>query len=235
MPLLKGSAYDGVSIRNLLTMSSGVAFNEDYLDFNSDINRMGRVLAIGGSMDDFAAGLVARDAEPGSKMHYVSIDTHVLGMVIAGATGRDPAELMDERIVKRMGLEASPVMLTDSEGTAFVLGGLNLRTRDYARIGQMFLQGGLWQGQQIVPADWVAASTRLQAPGGAGYGYQWWVPRDTADHGNDYFAHGIYGQYIYINPEARSVIAVNAADRGFREPGVDDENLAMLRAIAQAE
>ncbi|PCD75596.1 serine hydrolase domain-containing protein [Pseudothioclava arenosa] len=235
VPLLKGSAYEGVSIRNLLTMSSGVAFNEDYLDFNSDINRMGRVLAIGGSMDDFAAELVARDAEPGSKMHYVSIDTHVLGMVIAGATGRDPAELMDERIVKRMGLEASPVMLTDSEGTAFVLGGLNLRTRDYARIGQMFLQGGLWQGQQIVPADWVAASTRLQAPGGAGYGYQWWVPRDTADHGNDYFAHGIYGQYIYINPEARSVIAVNAADRGFREPGVDDENLAMLRAIAQAE
>ena len=234
-PLLKGSAYDGVSIRNLLTMSSGVAFNEDYLDYNSDINRMGRVLAIGGSMDDFAASLATREAAPGSRMHYVSIDTHVLGMVIAGASGRDPAELMDERIVKRMGLEASPVMLTDSAGTSFVLGGLNLRTRDYARIGQMFLQDGRWQGQQIVPVDWVAASTGLRAPGGAGYGYQWWVPKDTAAHGNDYFAHGIYGQYIYINLETRTVIAVNAADRGFREAGVDDENLAMLRAIAQAE
>jgi hypothetical protein len=234
-PGLKGSAYDGATIRDVLTMSSGVAFNEDYLDFNSDINRMGRVLAIGGSMDAFAAGLIRREATPGARMHYVSIDTHVLGMVIAGATGRDPAALMQERIIQPLGLEASPVMLTDSEGTAFVLGGLNLRTRDYARIGQMFLQGGLWQGQQIVPADWVAASTGLQAPGGAGYGYQWWVPKDTAAHGNDYFAHGIYGQYIYINPETRTVIAVNSADRGFREAGVDDENLAMLRAIAQSE
>ena len=233
-PLLEGSAYDGATIHDVLTMSSGVAFNEDYLDYNSDINRMGRVLALGGSMDEFAASLKTRETEPGSRMHYVSIDTHVLGMVVKGATGRDPSELMDELIVKPLGLEASPVMLTDSEGTSFVLGGLNLRTRDYARIGQMFLQLGKGIGGQIVPQDWVAASTRLQAPGGAGYGYQWWVPKDTAAHGGDYFAHGIYGQYIYVNPKARMVIAVNSADLGFREAGVDDENLAMLRAIAQA-
>jgi hypothetical protein len=168
-------------------------------------------------------------------MHYVSIDTHVLGMVIAGATGRDPVDLMQERIVARMGLEASPVMLTDGEGTGFVLGGLNLRTRDYARIGQMFLQGGQWQGEQIVPADWVAASSRHQAPGGAGYGYQWWVPVDSAQHGNDYQAQGIYGQFIYVNPETRTVIAANMADRNFEDAGVDAENLAMFRAIAQSD
>ena len=234
VPSLKGSAYEGVSIRDVLTMSSGVHFDEDYMKFSSDINRMGRVLALGGSMDGFAASLKTRDTAPGSHMHYVSVDTHVLGMVIQGATGRDPVDLMEERIIAPMGLESSPVMLTDGEGTGFVLGGLNLRTRDYARIGQMFLQGGFWNGRQIVPADWVAASTSHQAADGAGYGYQWWVPKDNADFGKDYMAQGIYGQFIYINPARKVVIAVNAVDLGFAAAGVTDENLAMFRQLAQA-
>jgi len=233
-PTLAGSAYDGATIRDVLTMSSGVAFDEDYMDFNSDINRMGRVLALGGSMNAFAASLQARASAPGTHMHYVSIDTHVLGMVIAGATGRDPVTLMEDRIIRPMGLEASPEMLTDGEGTGFVLGGLNLRTRDYARIGQMFLQHGFWNGRQIVPAEWVAASTSHQAADGAGYGFQWWVPRDNASYGGDYMAQGIYGQFIYVNPARRVVIAVNSADRGFDEPGVTNENLAMFRQLAQA-
>lgn len=234
VPSLKGSAYEGVSIRDVLTMTSGVHFDEDYMKFSSDINRMGRVLALGGSMDGFAASLKTRATAPGSHMHYVSVDTHVLGMVIQGATGRDPVDLMEERIIAPMGLESSPVMLTDGEGTGFVLGGLNLRTRDYARIGQMFLQGGFWNGRQIVPADWVAASTAHQAADGAGYGYQWWVPKDNANFGNDYMAQGIYGQFIYINPARKVVIAVNAADLGFAADGVTDENLAMFRQLAQA-
>ncbi len=233
-PGLKGSAYEGTTIRDVLTMSSGVAFNEDYMDFNSDINRMGRVLALGGSMDGFAASLKTRAADPGSHMQYVSIDTHVLGMVIKGATGRDPVDLMAERIIAPMGLEASPVMLTDGEGVGFVLGGLNLRTRDYARIGQMILQRGQWNGQQIVPADWVETSTRHQAADGAGYGFQWWVPKDNALNGNDFMAQGIYGQFIYINPARRVVIAVNSADRGFAAAGITAENLAMFRQLAQA-
>ncbi|MGD9917357.1 MAG: serine hydrolase domain-containing protein [Paenirhodobacter sp.] len=232
-PSLKGSAYDGATIRDVLTMSSGVAFNEDYMDFNSDINRMGRVLALGGSMDAFAASLKTRATPPGSHMHYVSIDTHVLGMVIRGATGRDPVDLMQERIIAPMGLEAAPEMLTDGEGTGFVLGGLNMRTRDYARIGQMFLQKGVWNGRQIVPADWVAASTAHQAADGAGYGFQWWVPKDNAAHGGDYMAQGIYGQFIYVNPAVRVVIAVNSADRGFDAAGITDENLAMFRQLAE--
>lgn len=232
-PALTGSAYEGVSLRDALTMSSGVAFNEDYMDFNSDINRMGRVLALGGSMDAFAASLNTRATEPGSHMHYVSIDTHVLGMVIQGATGRDPVDLMAERIIQPMGLEASPEMLTDGEGVGFVLGGLNLRTRDYARIGQMYLQNGFWNGRQIVPADWVAASVAHQAADGAGYGFQWWVPRDNARHGGDYMARGIYGQYIYVNPAQQTVIAVNSADRDFDSDAADDENLAMLRLLAE--
>lgn len=229
-PQLKGSAYEGVTIHDILTMSSGVAFDEDYLDFNSDINKMGRVLALGGSMDDFAAGLKVREAEPGSKWHYVSVDTHVLGMVIRGATGKDIPELMESRIIAPLGLKAAPIMLTDGLGVSFVLGGLNMRSRDYARMGQMVLQKGQWQGKQVVPADWIATATSPQAKDGTAYGYQWWIPKDASP--GEVMAQGIYGQYIYINPSLDVVIAVNAADRGFEDAGVADGNIAMLRAIA---
>jgi CubicO group peptidase (beta-lactamase class C family) len=229
-PLLKGSAYDGATIHDVLTMSSGVAFNEDYLDFYSDINKMGRVLALGGSMDGFAAGLTLREADPGARFHYVSIDTHVLGMVIRGATGKDIPELMEDRILAPLGLQAAPYYLTDGDGVSFVLGGLNLTTRDYARFGQMVLQGGKWQGMQVVPEDWVMAMTSPQAKDGSDYGYQWWVPANPSP--GEVMAQGIYGQYIYINPSLGVVIAVNAADRGFEEPGVSDGNIAVLRALA---
>ena len=229
-PELAGSAYDGASVHDVLTMSSGVAFNEDYLDFYSDINKMGRVLALGGSMDAFAAGLTTREAEPGSRWHYVSIDTHVLGMVIRGATGRDIPELMEEKLLGPLGLQDDVVMLTDGDGVSFVLGGMNMTTRDYARLGQMVLQKGEWQGQQIVPADWIAASTSPQADDGSAYGYQWWIPANAS--AGEVMAQGIYGQYIYINPGLGVVIAVNAADRGFEDAGVSDGNVAMLRGIA---
>lgn len=228
-PDLKGSAYDGTTIRQVLNMASGVKFNEDYLDFHSDINRMGRVLALGGSMDGFTAGLKVRESEPGTEWQYVSIDTHVIGMIIAGATGRDPADLMVERIIQPLGLEAEPYFLTDGEGTAFVLGGLNMRTRDYARFGQMILQKGEWQGRRIVSADWIDTSTSRSAPGGALYGFQWWMPENA---GGDIMAQGIYGQYIYISPQHDTVIVVNAADRAFRNDGVGAVNEAMLKAIA---
>ncbi|MCP5036748.1 MAG: serine hydrolase [Rhodobacteraceae bacterium] len=238
-PDLAGSAYDGASLRNVLNMASGVEFDEDYLDFWSDINKMGRVLAMGGSLDDFAAALDEHRNQPGEGWHYVSIDTHVIGMVARGATGRSVPELLQEKVLVPMGLEAAPYYVTDGHGAAFVLGGLNLRTRDYARFGQMFLQGGAWNGAQIVPSDWVAASTKPSAPtrtGSTQYGYQWWIASDALSDGSggEYFARGVYGQYIYINEGANVVIAVNSADRLFREPGSFEQNLSAFRAIAAA-
>jgi CubicO group peptidase (beta-lactamase class C family) len=129
-----------------------------------------------------------------------------------------------------MGFETAPYYLTDGEGVSFVLGGMNMQTRDYARFGQMVLQGGEWQGVQVVPEAWVLTMTSPQAKDGSDYGFQWWIP-DNATPG-EVMAQGIYGQYIYINPGLGVVIAVNSADRGFEEPGVDDGNIAMLRAIA---
>jgi CubicO group peptidase (beta-lactamase class C family) len=233
-PTLKGSAYDGATVRHVLNMASGVTFDEDYLDQNSDINKMGRVLALGGSMDGFAADLKETFVAPGTDWQYVSIDTHILSMVIRGATGREIAPLLSEKIIQPMGLEESPYYLTDGNGVAFVLGGLNLRTRDYARMGQMFLQNGEYNGTQIVPADWVAASTVPSAPTSAGeygYGYQWWMPKDGRE--GEFLARGIYGQYVYINRPLGVVIATNAADRKFREDGVGDYNIDIFRILAE--
>jgi CubicO group peptidase (beta-lactamase class C family) len=232
-PALEGGAYAGATIRNVLQMSSGVVFDEDYLDQSSDINRMGRVLALGGSMDEFAAALTETFAPAGEMWTYVSIDTHILSMVVRGATKRPIAELMSEKIIAPMGLERAPYYLTDGFGTAFVLGGLNLTTRDYARMGQMFLQRGQYNGRQIVPADWVDASTAASAPtaaGAIGYGYQWWIPQGAA--AGEFMARGIYGQYVYVNRARGVVIATNAADRKFREEGVSQQNIAIFRAIA---
>ena len=231
VPALRGGAYEGVALRDVARMSSGVAFDEDYFDFFSDINRMGRVLALGGSMDGFAAGLEGRIGPAGARWQYVSIDTHVLGMAIRAATGQSIAELMETRLFAPVGLDPEPFYLTDGHGVAFVLGGLNMTTRDYARLGWLVAQGGRWDGRQLVPAEWVARSTAPQVPGGH-YGYQWWIPPDP--QGGEVYARGIYGQYLWIDPARGVVIALNAADRNFRAPGAEAGAVAMFRRIAAA-
>ena len=233
-PSLAESAYAEATIRDVLQMSSGVTFDEDYLAFNSDINKMGRVLGLGGSMDAFTTGQDESFAAPGETWQYVSIDTHVLGMVIRGATGRSIAELLSEKIIAPLGFEAEPYYLTDGPGVAFVLGGLNTTTRDNARFAQMIAQGGEWQGAQVVPADWVAASIAPSAnteEGQIGYGYQWWIPVGAAP--GEVMGRGIYGQYIYIDQGRNVVVATHAADRKFRDPGVAEQNVEIFRLIAE--
>ncbi len=232
-PDLTGSAYDRATIRDVLNMASGVAFDEDILDFNSDLNRMGRVLALGRSMDGFTSGLTETAGPPGETWRYVSVDTHVLGMVIRGATNRSIPDLMSEKIIAPLGFETEPLYVTDGYGVAFVLGGLNLTTRDAGRFGQMFLNRGALAGRRIVPEDWVDASTTPTPPDPPTqplYGYQWWIPRDAI--GGEFMAEGIYGQYIYINRPLGVVIAANSADRDFR--GKTEGNIEVLRAIARA-
>lgn len=235
VPELAGSAYEGASIRNVLQMSSGVVFDEDYLDYNSDINKMGRILALGGKMDEFAAGLKERFAAPGETWKYTSIDTHIVGMVARRATGRSLSDLMADKLMGPMGLEGSAAYLTDGVGVAFALGGLNITTRDYGRFAQMVLQDGRWNGAQIVPAAWLDAATAPSAPtkpGKIGYGYQWWIPVGAPP--GQVMGRGIYGQYMLIDDASQVAIVITAADRGFRRSGVHDSNMAMLRQIIAA-
>ncbi|WP_170367907.1 serine hydrolase domain-containing protein [Ruegeria arenilitoris] len=234
-PKLQGSAYETATIRNVLNMASGVTFDEDYLDPKSDINRMGRVVALGGELDDFAASLKDSFAAPGETWQYVSIDTHVIGMVIRGATGQSVTALLDEKILQHLGLERDGYYITDGAGVAFVLGGLNFTTRDYARFGQMILQNGMRDGRQIVPADWIKESTLPSAPtepGKIGYGYQWWIP--VGAHDGEFLARGVYGQYMYFDQSRGVLIVATGADRKFREPGVNEQNIEMFRKIAQS-
>ena len=244
LPQLKGTAYEGATVANILNMASGVKFDEDYLDPKSDINDMGRVLGLGGSMDQYTETLVERQYEPGTVWQYVSIDTHVAAMALRNVTGKTLHQLWEETYGAHLGMGKSPFYLTDGEDVAFALGGLNLRTRDYAKFGQLFLQGGEWEGEQLIPSNWVKASTVDLAPNlhperGSGYGYQWWVPMpQEGPSKGDYFAIGIYGQYIYVNPAMNIVIAKNAADREFTVAQSNGQhsmnmNIDMFRSLAE--
>jgi CubicO group peptidase (beta-lactamase class C family) len=116
---------------------------------------------------------------------------------------------------------------------AFALGGLNMTLRDYARLGELFREMGQFQGQQIVPAAWVAESTRPTAPtapGQIGYGYQWWIPADARE--GEFLARGVYGQHVYIDRQSKTVIAVSAADRFFTQNGAFADALQMFRTLS---
>ncbi len=240
VPKLKGSAYDGPTIRHILNMASGVKFNEDYLDKSSDINKMGRALALGESLDDFAANQKERIRPPGHLRQYCSIDTHVLSMVLRAATGKSLQEYFIEKLWSKIGAGADAYYMTDGAGNAFALGGLNMRTRDYALYGELVRNKGFRGNEEIIPAEWIAESTKNTAPKDfegfpPGYGYQWWTPERTD---GEFFAIGVYGQYIYVNPKAGIVIAKNSAHREFMDEDKVPEghlarNIEMFRAIAE--
>ncbi len=243
VPSLKGSGYDGVTIKNVLQMSSGVYFNEDYKDFNSDINRFGRLMALGGKFDDFAMSLTS-EREQGEYMHYVSIDTHVIGMVLRAATGRSIPDYFNEKLWSKLGTEQDAVYVTDSSGEPMVLGGLNLISRDYARLGTLYRDHGMINGEQIIPSPWIEDSITPDAPHlmpgkrdsantSFGYGYQWWLPENPDQ---EFMAIGIYGQYIYINRKANVVIVKNSSDRDFTANDYESKYMAAeaFRAIARS-
>lgn len=243
VPSLIGSGYEGVRIKDILQMSSGVRFDETYSDFFSDINRMGRVIALNTSLADFIATL-ENEREPGTYNHYVSMDTQVLGMVLMEATGKSLTELLEEYIWKPVGMETDAYWLVDGDGAELAFGGLNAVLRDYARFGLLYLHDGRRGDDQIVPEDWVTASVTPDAPHlmpgdnpasdwVMGYGYQWWIP---AEPEGDFMAIGIYNQFIYVNPDLGVVIAKNSAYADYDTDGEEKEleSVAVFRAIAHA-
>lgn len=240
-PELKGSGYEGVRIKDVLQMSSGIAFNEDYGDFDSDINRWGRGFALGSPQDTFAASLT-RGLEPGTVNQYVSIDTHVLSMVLSRATGKTLTHYMQEKLYQPLGMEYDGYWIVDGEGKEMALGGLNLTLRDFAKLGSLYLRQGALDGKQIVPAEWVTLSTAADAPhiqpaeNDFGYGYQWWLP---LSEDGEYMAMGVYGQYIYVNPTNNTVIVKVSANPHYNDlnyvPSSDYSHLAFFRSIGARE
>lgn len=226
VPSLRGSGYDGVSLKDVLQMSSGIRFNEDYGDFNSDINRLGRTFALGSPMDDFVTSLTS-EREPGIYNQYVSMDTQVLGMVLRETTGRNLSSYLEEKIWKKAGMESDAYWLIDSAGMEIAFCGLNIVLRDYARFGQLFLNNGVYGERQVVPKPWVKDSVTPDGPHlepgknqmsdwVMGYGYQWWIPENSI---GDYLAIGVYNQYIYIHPPSRTVVVKLSAYPDYNTDG----------------
>jgi len=244
VPFLKGSGYEGVRIKDVLQMSSGIKFNEDYGDYNSDINRMGRLLALNTSIDDFVKSL-KRDKKPGTYNHYVSMDTQVLGMILKNAIGQSITQYMHKKLWGPLGAESDAYWCVDNNGMELVFGALNAVARDYARFGLLYLNKGKLNGRQIVPAQWVKDSITPDAPhlmAGRkekgkkyvpGYGYQWWIPPITD---GDFVAIGIYNQYIYVNPKKRVVIVKSSAYPHYNKDGKQrsQENVIMFKKIAKS-
>lgn len=239
VPSLAVSGYNGVSIEDVLQMSSGINFNEDYFDASSDFNKMApRSVGLGGPLEDVLLTLES-EHEPGTVREYASSDTQVLGMVIREATGIDLASYTETRLWKPAGMESDAYWLTDSSGVESAFGGFNATLRDLARFGNIYLHEGFWNGKQIVPADWVRASVTadkahlLPKGDSLGYGYQWWVPWGNE---GDFMAIGIYGQAIYVNPSLNIVIAKTSAYKGYERDGeaMELESVAFMRAIASA-
>ena len=243
LPDFKDTGYDGIKIKNILQMSSGVLFNEDYADPNSDINKFGRAVAAGTSFRDFAKTLT-NHKEQGTYNHYVSIDSQMLGFLLVEVTGMPLREYLHEHIWEKIGMEDSAYYLSDNEDVDMALGGLNATLRDYAKFGLLYLNNGRWDDEQVVPSAWVDASHSMDAPhlqpgvndlssSAWGYGYQWWVPGfpDT-----DYTELGVYNQYIYIYPLSNVVIAKTSSNHRFTSEKEYSKaaHVAMFRAIAKS-
>ena len=238
----KKTGYDGVSIKDVLQMSSGVLFNEDYADYNSDINRFGRAIATGTSMRDFSRTLT-RDREPGTYMHYVSINTQVLGFLLQKVTNKTISEYLFEKIWNPLGMEDSAYVILDDVEDELALGGLNATLRDYAKFGLLYLQNGKWNENQILSEQWINdshyASGAHLVPGERetssnpwGYGYQWWIPGFP---NTDFTASGVYNQYIYVDPLSEIVIAKTSSNYKYTSElqMSKDMHIAMFRSIAK--
>lgn len=209
IPGLRGSAYDDVSVRQLLTMSSGVKWNEDYEDPNADVARFNNAKPEAG-MDATVSYMrkLPRAHPPGAVWHYNTGETNLIGVLVSSATKKPLANYLQEKIWQPAGMEAPATWLLGQSGHEIAGCCIQAATRDYARFGLFVLGGGKAAGRQIVPADWFAEATTKQKDigrPGKGYGFQWW----TYDDGS-VAAQGIFGQGIFIDPKRKLVIASNA-------------------------
>jgi len=214
VPALAGSAYEGVSVRDVLMMSSGVRWDETYTDPTSDRRRLleAQISQVPGSAMAVLRSL-ARAAEPGTVNNYNTGETQVAAEVLRRAVGHPLATYLSERIWSRFGMEADASWWLDSpDGIEIGGSGISATLRDYGRFGLFVLGGGVAQGEAILPAGWTEEATRptvLRGGTPLAYGYLWWTgPTSAAQRDRAFAAEGIHGQYLYVNPVARVVIVV---------------------------
>lgn len=209
IPDLRGSVYDSVTIRQLLTMSSGARWNEDYEDPNADVAQFNNAKPTDGMDATVSYMRTLQRAHPaGTVWHYNTGETNLIGVLVSSAVGKPLAQYLEEKIWHPAGMEAEATWLLGKTGHEIAGCCIQAATRDYARMGLLVLDNGNVGGKQIVPAGWFAQATTKQfeiGEPGSGYGFQWW----TYDDGS-VAAQGIFGQGIFIDRARKLVIATNA-------------------------
>jgi CubicO group peptidase (beta-lactamase class C family) len=230
IPGLKGSAYEGVSVQQLLTMTSGVKWNEDYTDPKSDVAMMFTVQPDPG-VDATVSYMrkLPREAAPGSKWVYKTGETNLIGVLVTSATNKTLADYLTQKIWQPYGMEHDGVWMVDDKGQE--PGGccVSVSLRDYGRMGMFLIGGGMAGGKPVLPDGWIAAATTKQADIGApghGYGYQWW----TNDDGT-FDARGIFGQFIHVDPARKLVVVLSSAWPTATDPARNITRTALIGAI----
>jgi CubicO group peptidase (beta-lactamase class C family) len=241
VPELKGSAYDGVSVRQILTMSSGVRWDETYTDPTSDRRKVLEIQIAGKPGEVLRyMGSLPRAAPPGTVWNYSTGETFVLGAIVAGATHRSLTDYLSEKIWAPAGMEQDATWWVDGpNGLAWAGSGLEATLRDFGRFALIATNQGRLNGRSIVPDGWFGEAGTSRQIGGktVDYGYMWWIPPPTIPmHVGAFEAVGIFGQYMYINPREHLAIVVLSA----RPKPVDEsrdelvDDAAFFAAVATA-
>jgi len=234
IPEMKGSAYDDVSIRQLLTMTSGVKWNEDYADPKSDVAQFNNHKPEEG-VDSLVSYMrkLPREVPAGTRWLYSTGETNLVGILINRATKKPLATYLSEKIWVPAGMEQKATWILSKTGQEISGCCIQAAPRDFARFGQFILNGAVVNGKSIVPEGWLADATTSRTTigqPGRGYGYQWW----TYDSGA-FTARGIFGQGIFIDPKRKLVIVSNADwAGGARDPGASASREAFYQAVQKA-
>jgi CubicO group peptidase (beta-lactamase class C family) len=230
IPELSGSGYEGVTVKQLLTMTSGVRWNEDYEDPGSDVALFNQQESIDGA-DPIVLYMktLEREAAPGTRWQYNTGETNLIGVLVAKATGMNLAQYLGKKIWQPYGMQTDAAWIVNDGGRE--IGGccLSATLRDYALFGKFALDQGVANGASIVPAGWFAAAGTKQADIGSpgrGYGYQWW----TYDDGS-FAGQGIFGQGIFVDPGRDLVIASNGNWTVAVDTVMEDRRDAFYRAV----
>jgi CubicO group peptidase (beta-lactamase class C family) len=216
---LKGSAYEGVSVRHALQMSSGIGWNEDYLDPNSNRRKMYEAQTCGrsGAVLDYLASL-QRVAAPGERFNYSTGETYVVGQILVGATGQSLSDYLSQQLWGPLGMQSDAYWQLDCPlGSELAGSGICATLRDYGRLGLFMMVGGRIGDRQVLDQQWLREATdndprsprapgKLEGWGERGYGLQWWTYRD-----GHYGALGIFGQQILAFPEQQLLVVMHSA------------------------
>jgi hypothetical protein len=228
VPELKGSAYDGATVRNLLDMTVGMEFDEDYASKSSDLYRLDESAGwvergphAPNGLHDYLATLTKRHGAHGVEFRYISANTDAMGWVLERATHTDYANLVSQELWSKLGAERDAYVVLDGFQAPYTDPGLNMTLRDLGRFAQMVLQHGLYNGHQIVPDDWIDDIRRGGDPAawkkGPEYSYfrtlagyesgsyrsYWYVADPRRGH---ITAIGLAGQLIVIDPRSNTVV-----------------------------